>query len=164
MMTSLLPMALTHFDKKGRVKMVDVGEKIVTRRVARAKGLILMSAEAFTAVMTDSVKKGNVLATAKVAGIMAAKNTCTIIPLCHPLPIDHIDIAFHLDENASSIEAEATVKVSGRTGVEMEALHAVSVALLTIYDMVKAIDKTMVIGEIRLEEKSGGRSGKYKRK
>ncbi len=157
-------MALTHFDKKGRVKMVDVGEKIVTRRVARAKGLILMSAEAFTAVMTDSVKKGNVLATAKVAGIMAAKNTCTIIPLCHPLPIDHIDIAFHLDENASSIEAEATVKVSGRTGVEMEALHAVSVALLTIYDMVKAIDKTMVIGEIRLEEKSGGRSGKYKRK
>lgn len=157
-------MALTHFDKKGRVKMVDMGEKIVTRRVARAKGLILMSAEAFTAVMTDSVKKGNVLATAKVAGIMAAKNTCTIIPLCHPLPIDHIDIAFHLDENASSIEAEATVKVSGRTGVEMEALHAVSVALLTIYDMVKAIDKTMVIGEIRLEEKSGGRSGKYKRK
>ncbi len=120
--------------------------------------------EAFTAVMTDSVKKGNVLATAKVAGIMAAKNTCTIIPLCHPLPIDHIDIAFHLDENASSIEAEATVKVSGRTGVEMEALHAVSVALLTIYDMVKAIDKTMFIGEIRLEEKSGGRSGKYKRK
>ena len=157
-------MALTHFDKKGRVKMVDVGEKVVTRRVARAKGLILMSTEAFAAVMTDSVKKGNVLATAKVAGIMAAKNTCTIIPLCHPLPIDHIDIAFHLDENASSIEAEATVKVSGRTGVEMEALHAVSVALLTIYDMVKAIDKTMVIGEIRLEEKSGGRSGKYKRK
>jgi cyclic pyranopterin phosphate synthase len=157
-------MALTHFDKKGRVKMVDVGEKIVTRRVARAKGFILMSTEAFAAVMTDSVKKGNVLATAKVAGIMAAKNTCSIIPLCHPLPIDHIDIAFHVDENASSIEAEATVKVSGRTGVEMEALHAVSVALLTIYDMVKAIDKAMVIGEIRLEEKSGGRSGKYKRK
>jgi len=157
-------MALTHFDKKGRVKMVDVGEKIVTRRVARAKGFILMSTEAFAAVMTDSVKKGNVLATAKVAGIMAAKNTCSIIPLCHPLPIDYIDIAFLLDENASSIEAEATVKVSGRTGVEMEALHAVSVALLTIYDMVKAIDKAMVIGEIRLEEKSGGRSGKYKRK
>jgi cyclic pyranopterin phosphate synthase len=157
-------MALTHFDKKGRVKMVDVGEKIVTRRVARAKGFIIMSTEAFAAVMTDSVKKGDVLATAKVAGIMAAKNTCTIIPLCHPLPLDHIDIAFHVDENASSIEAEATVKVSGRTGVEMEALHAVSVALLTIYDMVKAIDKTMVIGEIRLEEKSGGRSGRYKRK
>ena len=157
-------MALTHFDKKGRVKMVDVGEKVVTRRVARAKGSILMSRDAFVAVMTDSVKKGNVLATAKVAGIMAAKNTCTIIPLCHPLPIDHIDIAFSLDEDASSIEAEATVKVSGRTGVEMEALHAVSVALLTIYDMVKAVDKTMVIGEIRLEEKSGGRGGRYKRK
>jgi len=114
-------------------------------------------------VTTDSVKKGNVLATAKIAGIMAAKNTGNIIPLCHPLPIDHIEIEFYLDKKTSTIKAEATVKVSGKTGVEMEALHAVGVALLTIYDMVKAIDKTMVIGEIRLEEKSGGRSGKYKR-
>jgi cyclic pyranopterin monophosphate synthase len=159
-----ISMALTHLDKKGRVTMVDVGEKSITRRVATARGIIHMSAEAFEAVTTDSVKKGNVLATAKVAGIMAAKNTCTIIPLCHPLPIDHIDILFHLNEQSSSIEAQATVKVSGKTGVEMEALHAVSVTLLTIYDMVKAIDKTMVIDEIRLEEKSGGRSGKYIRK
>ncbi len=156
-------MALTHLDKKGRVTMVDVDEKIITRRVAKATGTIKMSATAFTAVTTDSVKKGNVLATAKIAGIMAAKNTCNIIPLCHPLPIDHIEIEFHLDKESSTIKTQATVKVSGKTGVEMEALHAASVALLTIYDMVKAIDKTMVIGEIRLEEKSGGRSGTYKR-
>jgi cyclic pyranopterin monophosphate synthase len=157
-------MALTHLDNKGRVTMVDVDEKIVTRRVAKATGTIRMSATAFSAVTTDSVKKGNVLATAKIAGIMAAKNTCNIIPLCHPLPIDHIEIEFHLDKETSTIKSQATVKVSGKTGVEMEALHAVGVSLLTIYDMVKAIDKTMVIGEIRLEEKSGGRSGKYKRK
>jgi cyclic pyranopterin phosphate synthase len=156
-------MALTHLDKKGRVTMVDVGEKTITRRVAKATGTIRMSATAFTAVTTDSVKKGNVFATAKIAGIMAAKNTCNIIPLCHPLPIDHIEIEFHLDKKTSTIKAQATVKVSGKTGVEMEAMHAVGVALLTIYDMVKAIDKTMVIGEIRLEEKSGGRSGKYNR-
>ena len=156
-------MALTHLDKKGRVTMVDVVEKTITRRVAKATGTIRISAMAFTSVTTDSVKKGNVLATAKIAGIMAAKNTCNIIPLCHPLPIDHIEIEFYLDKKTSTIKAEATVKVSGKTGVEMEALHAVGVALLTIYDMVKAIDKTMVIGEIRLEEKSGGRSGKYKR-
>jgi cyclic pyranopterin monophosphate synthase len=156
-------MALTHLDKKGRVTMVDVGEKTITQRVAKATGIIRMSIEAFTAVTTDSVKKGNVLAIAKIAGIMAAKNTCNIIPLCHPLPIDHIEIEFHLDKKTSTIKAGATVKVSGKTGVEMEALHAVGVALLTIYDMVKAIDKTMVIGEIRLEEKSGGMSGKYKR-
>ncbi len=156
-------MALTHLDKKGRVTMVDVDEKIVTRRVAKATGTIKLSATAFSAVTTDSVKKGNVLATAKIAGIMAAKNTCNIIPLCHPLPIDHIEIEFHLDKKTSTIKAQSTVKVSGKTGVEMEALHAVGVALLTIYDMVKAIDKTMVIGEIRLEEKSGGRSGTYKR-
>jgi cyclic pyranopterin monophosphate synthase len=156
--------ALTHLDKKGRVIMVDVGEKTITRRVAKATGSIRMSSEAFTAITTDSVKKGNVLATAKIAGIMAAKNTCNIIPLCHPLPIDHIEIEFHPDKKTSTIRTSATVKVSGKTGVEMEALHAASVALLTIYDMVKAIDKTMVIGEIRLEEKSGGRSGQYKRK
>ncbi|HPI91934.1 MAG TPA: cyclic pyranopterin monophosphate synthase MoaC [Deltaproteobacteria bacterium] len=157
-------MALTHLDRKGRVSMVDVGEKTVTRRAARAKGIIRMSTDAFAAVMSDSVKKGNVLATAKIAGIMAAKNTGTTIPLCHPLPIEHISVDFHPDESSSSIGAEATVKVSGRTGVEMEALHAVTVALLTIYDMVKAVDKSMTIGEIRLEEKSGGRSGHYKRK
>jgi cyclic pyranopterin phosphate synthase len=156
-------MGLTHLDDEGRVVMVDVGEKSVTRRIARATGSIHMSREAFDAIMADSIKKGNVLATAKVAGIMAAKNTCSIIPLCHPLPIDHVSVNFHPDKNKSTIVAETTVKVSGKTGVEMEALHCVSVALLTIYDMVKAIDKSMTISDIHLEEKSGGRSGHYKR-
>lgn len=156
-------MALTHLDKKGRIAMVDVGEKSVTRRVAVARGTIHMSREAFFAVMTDSVRKGNVLATARIAGIMAAKNTGTTIPLCHPLSLDHIAVDFHPDEDTSSIEAEATVKVKGRTGVEMEALHAVSIALLTVYDMVKAMDKSMTISGIHLEEKSGGRSGHYRR-
>jgi cyclic pyranopterin monophosphate synthase len=144
--------------------MVDVGEKDITRRTARASGTIRMNKAAFQAVMTDSVKKGNVLATAKIAGIMASKNTSTVIPLCHPLPIDHIQIDFQPDKKTSTIHAEATVQVTSRTGVEMEALHAVSVALLTIYDMVKAMDKTMVISEIMMEEKSGGKSGHYKKK
>ena len=156
-------MALTHLDRKGRITMVDVGDKVVTRRVATARGTIRMGRQAFAAVVSDSAKKGNVLATAKIAGIMAAKNTGTTIPLCHPLPIDHISVDFHPDEGACSIEAEATVKVKGRTGVEMEALHAVAIALLTIYDMTKAMDKSMTIDEIRLEEKSGGRSGRYTR-
>jgi len=156
-------MALTHLDKKGRITMVDVGEKPATRRVAKAAGTIRMSPEAFSAVTSESVKKGNVLAAAKIAGIMAAKNTGTTIPLCHPLPIDHIEVDFFPDETSSSIRAEATVKVSSRTGVEMEALHAVSIALLTIYDMVKAMDKAMVIGDVCLVEKSGGRSGRYKK-
>jgi cyclic pyranopterin phosphate synthase len=157
-------MSLTHIDDQGRVVMVDVGDKVITRRIARAVGNISMSANAFDAIMSDSVKKGNVLATAKIAGIMAAKNTCSIIPLCHPLPIDHIQVEFHPDAGTSTITAESTVKVNGKTGVEMEALHSVSVALLTIYDMVKAMDKSMTISDIRLEEKSGGRSGEYKRK
>jgi cyclic pyranopterin phosphate synthase len=154
-------MALTHLDKKGQVAMVDVGEKSITRRVARASGKIRMGSDAFEAIVSDSVKKGNVLATAKIAGIMAAKNTGAIIPLCHPLAIEHIAVEFYPDGDTFTIEAEATVKVSGRTGVEMEALHAVSVALLTVYDMVKAMDKSMTISDIRLEEKSGGRSGRY---
>lgn len=157
-------MGLTHLDEQGRVVMVDVGDKGITRRVARATGNIRMSPEAFEAIMNDAVKKGNVLATAKVAAVMAAKNTSSTIPLCHPLPIDQISVEFHPRIETSTIEAEATVKVTGKTGIEMEALHSVSVALLTIYDMVKAIDKTMVIGDIRLEEKSGGRSGHYTRK
>lgn len=157
-------MGLTHLDEQGRVVMVDVGDKGITRRVARATGNIRMSREAFEAIMNDAVKKGNVLATAKVAAVMAAKNTSSTIPLCHPLPIDQISVEFHPQAETSTIEAEATVKVTGKTGIEMEALHSVSVALLTIYDMVKAIDKTMVIGDIRLEEKSGGRSGHYTRK
>ena len=156
-------MALTHLDDEGRVVMVDVGDKVISHRVARARGGIRMSSSTFDAIMTDTVKKGNVLATAKVAAVMAAKNTSGIIPLCHPISIDHISVVFYPDEKTSTIEAEATVKATGRTGAEMEALHAVSVALLTIYDMVKAIDKSMMICDIRLEEKTGGKSGHYKR-
>jgi len=157
-------MGLTHLDKDGKVVMVDVGDKAVTQRVARARGNIHMSLEAFDAVINDTVKKGNVLATAKIAGIMAAKNTSSVIPLCHPLPVNHISIDFTPDKTASTIEAQATVKVSGKTGVEMETLHAVSIALLTIYDMCKAIDRTMTITDIRLMEKSGGKSGHFIRK
>jgi cyclic pyranopterin phosphate synthase len=152
---------ITHLDKQGNVAMVDVGDKAVTSHMARATGSIRMSKEALEAVLSDSIKKGNVFAAAKIAGIMAAKNTGNVIPLCHPLPIDHIRIEFRPDVETSTIFAESAVKISGRTGVEMEALHSVSVALLTIYDMVKAIDKSMVIGDILLQEKSGGKSGKY---
>lgn len=156
-------MGLTHLDENGRIVMVDVGDKDITQRVARARGSIRMTKEAFTAIMTDSVKKGNVFATAKVASMMAAKNTSNIIPLCHPLPINHISVEFFPKEETSTIEAEVVVKVSGKTGVEMEAIHGVSIALLTIYDMCKAIDKSMVIEDIRLMEKSGGKSGLYMR-
>ncbi len=156
-------MGLTHLDEQGRVVMVDVGEKGVTRREARARGRITMSREAFQTILSDQVKKGNVLATAKIASIMAAKNTHAVIPLCHPLPIDTIAVDFTPDEATSSIEVQTTVKVSGKTGVEMEAIHAASIALLTIYDMAKALDRGMVISEIRLMEKSGGKSGHYVR-
>lgn len=154
-------MGLTHLDENGKIVMVDVGNKDITSRVARSRGTIRMSTEAYTAIMTDSVKKGNVLATAKVAAIMAAKNTSNTIPLCHPLSINQVSIEFFPDDKTSSIEVEATVRVSGKTGVEMEAIHAVTIALLTIYDMCKAIDKSMVIDGVRLMEKSGGKSGHY---
>jgi len=154
---------LTHIDAEGAITMVDVADKAVTSRNARARGRITMSAEAYQAIMQGRVAKGNVLATAKIAGIMAAKNTSSVIPLCHPLPITKVAIEFYPDEATSSIEAEATVKVDGKTGVEMEAIHGVAVALITIYDMAKAMDKTMTISDIRLMEKSGGRSGHYTR-
>ncbi|MGC9323231.1 MAG: cyclic pyranopterin monophosphate synthase MoaC [Desulfomonilia bacterium] len=157
-------MGLSHLDDQGKVVMVDVGAKKTTQRSATARGRITMSQEAFSAIMNDTVKKGNVLATAKVAAMMAAKQTSQVIPLCHPLPIDHIAVEFYPDEHSLSIEAEAVVKVSGKTGVEMEALHAVSIAMLTIYDMTKAIDKSMVIKDIRLMEKSGGKTGSYRRR
>jgi cyclic pyranopterin phosphate synthase len=157
-------MGLSHIDENGNITMVDVGGKDITARSATARGSIKMSEEVFDAILADKIKKGNVLATAKLAGIMAAKNTASTIPLCHPLPISGIAIDFFPDEKTSYIEAQATVTVSGKTGVEMEALHAVSVSLLTIYDMCKAMDRTMVINEIRLMEKSGGKSGHFKRK
>jgi cyclic pyranopterin monophosphate synthase len=144
--------------------MVDVGKKDPTRRIAAARGRISMSREAFQAITAGSVSKGNVLATAKIAGIMAAKNTSSVIPLCHPLQIEKVSIDFFPDKKTGSIEAEAIVSVSGKTGVEMEAIHSVSIALITIYDMAKAIDKSMTITDIRLMEKSGGKSGSYRRK
>jgi cyclic pyranopterin monophosphate synthase len=155
---------LSHIDKNGDINMVDVGKKEPTRRVAIALGRISMSKDAFQSIMTSAASKGNVLATAKIAGIMAAKNTSSVIPLCHPLQIEKVSIDFFPDEKTCSFEAEAAVTVSGKTGVEMEAIHAVSIALITIYDMAKAIDKSMTITDIRLMEKSGGKSGHYKRK
>ena len=147
-------MGLTHLDENGKVVMVDVGSKADTNRVARSRGTIRMSKDAYNAIITDSVKKGNVFATAKIAAIMAAKNTSNTIPLCHPLAINQVSVEFFPDNETASIEVEATVSVSGKTGVEMEAMHAASIALLTIYDMCKAVDRNMLMGEIRLIEKT----------
>ena len=149
---------LTHFDAEGNAVMVDVSEKPVTAREATAHGTITMNEEAFTAVKNGTVKKGDVLGVARVAGIMATKRTSELIPLCHPLPLTKVKIEL---EDRRAVEARCTVKTSGVTGVEMEALTGVSTALLTIYDMCKAVDKGMELGEIHLEKKSGGKSGLY---
>jgi cyclic pyranopterin phosphate synthase len=148
-------------DKGGRVKMVDVGAKPVTAREAVARGAITMSADALRLIRRGEVAKGDPLQAARLAGIMAAKQTSTLVPLCHPLPLTHVSVELTPARRGYTIEAR--VRTSAQTGVEMEALTAVSVAALTIYDMVKAVDKAMVIGDIRLMEKSGGRSGKWKR-
>ena len=153
---------LSHVDARGRVKMVDVGGKPVTDREAIARGSISMSREALRIVRTGKIKKGDPLQTARLAGILAAKQTSSLIPLCHPLPLS--SVAVELTPTARGYDVEARVRTSAQTGVEMEALTAVAVAALTIYDMVKAVDKTMVIGDIRLEYKSGGRSGTYRRR
>lgn len=155
-------MDLTHFNEEGRAKMVDVSEKDPTYRVAVASGRVEMQPETLQRIRNGQIAKGDVLAVAQVAGIMAAKQTSTLIPMCHPLAITGADIRFRMEE-PGTVWIEATVKVTGKTGVEMEALTAVSVAGLTIYDMCKAIDKTMVIGQICLEEKIGGKSGHFKR-
>jgi cyclic pyranopterin monophosphate synthase len=155
---------LTHINSNGEINMVDVGEKQPTRRMAIAHGRISMSKEAYQSITGGSITKGNVLAAAKIAGIMAAKNTSSVIPLCHPLQIENVKVDFYPDEKTHSIRAKSSVTVSGKTGVEMEAIHAVSIALITIYDMAKAIDKAMTISDISLTEKSGGRSGHYKRR
>lgn len=154
----------THMDDQGRVRMVDVGAKPPTERSARAWGNITMTPETFEKIMGHGVKKGNVLETARIAGIMAAKKTWALIPLCHPIQISHVAVDFHPDPAASAIGISAQVKIIDRTGVEMEALTAVAVAALTIYDMCKALDRGMVISDIRLEEKSGGKSGTYIRR
>ncbi|HUU51025.1 MAG TPA: cyclic pyranopterin monophosphate synthase MoaC [Nitrospinota bacterium] len=154
----------THFDEEGRSKMVDVSEKKVTKREAVAKGRVKMQAETLKMIMEGRIKKGDVLDVARVAGIMGAKKTSDFIPMCHPLEITGIDIDFKPSIENCDIEIESRVKVIGRTGVEMEALTSVSVAALTIYDMCKAVDKNMVISDIRLEEKRGGKSGEYIRR
>ncbi len=152
---------LTHFDDEGKAIMVDVGDKEKTRRVAVARGVVKMQAETLTRILDKRLEKGDVFGVARLAGIMAAKKTSELIPLCHPLLINSVTVEFSPDLDNASVEIEATVKVSGQTGVEMEALTAVSVAGLTIYDMCKAVDKTMTIDNVRLVEKRGGRSGHF---
>jgi cyclic pyranopterin phosphate synthase len=150
---------LTHIDAEGAARMVDVGGKAVTTRIGVASGRITMSAEAATAIRLGTAKKGDVLAVARVAGIMAAKRTSELIPLCHPLPLSSVDIALDVDD--TGVTATATTSTDGKTGVEMEALTAVSVTLLTVYDMAKAIDKGMILSDIRLLSKRGGKSGDW---
>ena len=151
----------THLDTNGSVRMVDVDDKDVTRRIAVASGLIQMKPDTLEKITTISVKKGNVLETARIAGIMAAKKTSDMIPMCHPLNLTHVGVDFFPDHDTSTIRIEAQASVSGKTGVEMEALTAVSVAALTIYDMCKSYDKGMVISDIHLKSKCGGKSGNF---
>lgn len=160
-------MDLTHFDVSGNAIMVDVGEKAITQRFAAAAGKISMERNTLDIIKKGNAKKGDVLGVARIAGIMAAKKTASLIPLCHPLIFDSVTVDFEFVEDEKQTEqyvkALCTVKMSGKTGAEMEALTGVSVALLTVYDMCKAVDRGMTISNIRLEEKSGGKSGHWKR-
>ena len=157
-------MKLTHFDEKGKARMVDLTRKAVTSREALASGSISMKSDTLKLIKQGRVEKGDVLGVARIAGIMAAKKTPELIPMCHPLNIASVSIDFTIDTAKNKINIKTTVKVTGQTGIEMEALTAASVAALTIYDMCKAVDKEMVIGEIMLLKKSGGKSGTFKRK
>jgi cyclic pyranopterin phosphate synthase len=159
-----MPRKLTHIDSRGRVRMVNVSEKPVTARVAVARARVFMRRDTLELVRAERAPKGNVLATAHLAGVMAAKRTSELIPLAHPIAVEGVDVDFEFDADTSSIGIEARVRTRARTGVEMEALTAVSVAALTLYDMLKAVDRGMVIGEIAVWEKRGGRSGVYKRR
>ncbi|MBL4806937.1 MAG: cyclic pyranopterin monophosphate synthase MoaC [Rhodobacteraceae bacterium] len=152
---------LTHFDAKGAAHMVDVSEKQITSRVAIAKGFISMQPDTLTLITEGRAKKGDVLSVARLAGIMAAKKTHDLIPLCHPLALSKVAVDLMPNETRCGINLEATVKNTGQTGVEMEALTAISIAALTVYDMIKAVDKTMVISDIRLVLKDGGKSGLF---
>lgn len=154
---------LTHFDERGQARMVDVGDKAETHRVAIARGEIRMQPDTLRMIVEQRAAKGDVFGVARIAGIMAAKKTHELIPLCHPLMLTAITVDFTPDEARGTVVIEARVETRGQTGVEMEALTAVSVAALTIYDMVKAVDRGMVIDQIRLEEKRGGRSGTWRR-
>jgi cyclic pyranopterin phosphate synthase len=151
----------THFDDAGNARMVDVSAKPVSEREATAKGAVIMRPETLALIRSGGVKKGDVFAVARLAGIMAAKRTAELVPLCHPLPLSSIAVDLEADEARSAVDISATVKLAGRTGVEMEALTAVSVAALTVYDMCKAVDRGMTITEVRLTHKSGGKSGSY---
>lgn len=156
-------MTLSHVDESGRVRMVDVGQKPETQRRAVAEGAVRMSAEAFRLVATQAVKKGDVLAAAELAAMMAAKRTAELIPLCHPVALDHLEVRAELDEALPGVRLRAAAAVTGRTGVEMEALTAVAVGCLTVYDMVKAADRGAEVVMVRLIEKSGGRRGTWRR-
>ncbi|MEP2682429.1 MAG: cyclic pyranopterin monophosphate synthase MoaC [Sulfitobacter sp.] len=155
-------MALTHFDAEGDAHMVDVSDKAVTSRVAKAESYIKMASETFDIITEGRAKKGDVLGVARLAGIMAAKRTADLIPLCHPLPITKVSVDLTPDATLPGIRISATVKTTGQTGVEMEALTAASVTALTVYDMAKAVDKAMEIGGTRVTLKDGGKSGRYK--
>ncbi|MEA1961196.1 MAG: cyclic pyranopterin monophosphate synthase MoaC [Bacillota bacterium] len=152
-------MELTHLNEDGRARMVDISAKNNTERVAVAQGMIRMKPETLQRIMTGEMKKGDVLAVAQVAGIMGSKQTASIVPMCHPVMLTSVDISFEFDEINSAIIARSTAKLTGKTGVEMEAIMAVSTALITIYDMCKAIDRWMEITDIKLLEKAGGKSG-----
>jgi cyclic pyranopterin phosphate synthase len=163
MVYDILMKKLTHLDAQGRARMVDVTEKPITMREAVARGSVYMKPGTLKLIQDKKVPKGDVLCVSRVAGIMAAKKTGVFIPLCHPLNISSVDIDFDIDDRRNKIDIEARVKITGRTGVEMEALTAVSIAALTIYDMCKAVDKEMIISEIMLMEKRGGKSGVFRR-
>jgi len=153
----------SHLDEEGRVRMVDVSQKPPTARIAVAQGVVTMQPETFNLIQDQKVEKGNVLATARIAGVLAAKRTAELIPMCHPLAITHAQVDFSPQPETHSIRIEAAVRVIGQTGVEMEALTAVSVAALTIYDMCKSYDRTMTISHVYLVKKSGGKSGTFVR-
>jgi cyclic pyranopterin phosphate synthase len=153
---------LTHFDASGQAHMVNVGDKPNTHRIAIATGKITMLPETFSMIEAGTHKKGDVLGIARIAGIQASKKTSDLIPLCHPLALTHVSLEFDLNKDSSSIACQVRAETTGPTGVEMEALTAVQVALLTIYDMAKAVDRGMVIGDVHLLEKSGGKSGEWK--
>jgi cyclic pyranopterin monophosphate synthase len=154
---------LSHVDEHGNARMVDVGDKPDTVREARARGAVLMQPSTLELIQRNAVQKGDVLAVAKIAGIMAAKRTSEVIPLCHPLPLTSVDLAFGFNAEEARIDIESIARVTGKTGVEMEALTAVAAAALTVYDMCKAVDREMRITDIRLIEKRGGRSGVFRR-
>ena len=154
---------LSHVDRSGQARMVDVSAKETTERLARATGVISMSPQALDAVRKNEVEKGDVLAVARVAGVMAAKRTAELIPLCHPLMLTDVQVVAEIDDTVPGVRVESTVRTAGKTGVEMEAIVAVSVTLITVYDMCKSLDKSMVISDVRLAEKTGGRSGTWKR-